>query len=501
MVVKELGGGHFDPMTSTPPTEYTYPQFTDFVRRFNQDQLLSAVAQLAASLPDDAAEVPYRQTPPWALAGLVKASVCHGNAHRSTPVRPDDLLTGCRMYNNLVAQELYEPGLNSGFNILARIAYEQFPYQESTFEELARPELFLTDYSGRKKLEVLSGESITELLGAPVRIAVSVALILYASAKINKGFFDPAWLDQPQFAELLEVIPRNRILAVIDSVFVGTIDEFKQLAAEAPPLAYLERYLFNPLTARPLLRLPDGRLLAPVMQAIGRKISPIELYYLGVKRWGDAFARDMGELLEDYVGRQLSSMPGVQILPEVTYKEGKNLVQSVDWILVFDDLVLLVEAKARRTAAATRAADVTAEDDYQRTLGKAFKQLNITYQALQRAVPEFDHIPKGLPILGLVATLDPWYMANSFARQFLPATDIPTMVASVREIEHLVGIGQRRSVSTILAEIMRPEDERRTWELSTALRAFDEPADRNPLLDEAWARLPFDELARRRVAS
>ena len=85
-------------------------------------------------------------------------------------------------------------------------------------------------------------------------------------------------------------------------------------------------------------------------------------------------------------------------------------------------------------------------------------------------MPAFDHIPKDLPMLGLVATLDPWYMANSMAREFLPATDIPTMVASVREVEHLVGIGQRRSVSGVLSEIMRPDDERRTWELGTACR-------------------------------
>jgi hypothetical protein len=169
----------------------------------------------------------------------------------------------------------------------------------------------------------------------------------------------------------------------------------------------------------------------------------------------------------------------------------------VDWIVVFDDLVLLVEAKARRTAAATRAAGDTAEDDYKQTLGKAFKQINRTRQAIVRAVPEFKHVPKDLPVLGLVATLDPWYMANSFAREFLPATEIPTMVASVREIEHLVGIGQRRRVSEILMEIMRPDDERRTWELGTALQAFDDRADRNPLLDEAWGRLPFDDLARR----
>jgi hypothetical protein len=107
-------------------------------------------------------------------------------------------------------------------------------------------------------------------------------------------------------------------------------------------------------------------------------------------------------------------------------------------------------------------------------------------------LPEFNQIPVGRPVLGLVAALDPWYMANSMARAFLPAPDIPTMVASAREVEQLVAIGQRLSASAVLSEIMRPGDERQTWELETALGAFEQPTDRNPLLDEAWGRLPFD---------
>jgi hypothetical protein len=480
-------------MGSRGPRVYTYGEFTDFARRFNQERLLTAVAERAVSLPDDASEKPYRATPPWALAGLVKASICCGNPYRSTPVRPADIAMGCSMYSNLVARELHEPGLNSGFHILMRIAYEQFPYQESVFEELSRPEAFFSDYSGRKPLEVISGERLEELLGAPVRTAVAVALILMASAQKNAGFFDPAWMSQPGFARVLDFISRNQILGVIDSVFAGSIEEFRQQAGEAPPLPYLERYLFNPLTARPLIRMGDGRLLAPVWQAIGRRLSPIELYYLGMKRWGQAFSRDMGELLEDYVGRQLATLPDAEVYPEICYAERKNVIDSVDWIVVFEDLVLLVEAKAKRTPAAARAAAVTAQGTYEETLGKAFRQINRTYQAIRAGVPAFSRIPADRPVAGLVATLDPWYMANSLARGFLPAPDIPTMAASVQGIEQLVAIGQRRPASAVLTEIMHLDDERQTWELDTALQAFADPADRNPLLDKAWARLPFNE--------
>jgi hypothetical protein len=155
--------------------------------------------------------------------------------------------------------------------------------------------------------------------------------------------------------------------------------------------------------------------------------------------------------------------------------------------------VLLVEAKATRRPAAARAAAVTAKNTYKETLGKAFRQINRTCQAIRDRVPAFSHIPADRPVAGLVATLDPWYMANSLAREFLPAPGIPTMAASVRGVEQVVAIGQRRRASAVLSEIMRPDDERQTWELDTALQAFAEPADRNPLLDQAWARLPFNE--------
>jgi len=94
-------------MSPRPPREYTYKEYSDYARRFNQDGLLTAVAQRAASLSDDASEMAHRATPPWALAGLARASICHGNAYRSTLVHPNDILIGCHMYNNLVTHELH----------------------------------------------------------------------------------------------------------------------------------------------------------------------------------------------------------------------------------------------------------------------------------------------------------------------------------------------------------------------------------------------------------
>jgi hypothetical protein len=46
------------PTSPRPSRQFTYKEFTDFARRFNQNGLLTAVAQRAASLPDDVGEMP-----------------------------------------------------------------------------------------------------------------------------------------------------------------------------------------------------------------------------------------------------------------------------------------------------------------------------------------------------------------------------------------------------------------------------------------------------------
>jgi hypothetical protein len=472
---------------------YSYREFCDYARRFNQVDLLTAIARTALALPDSVRDPRYRRTLPWALAALAKASICHGNAYRSTTVRPDTIARACQMYNNLAPEELDSEELKSALGILVRIAYEQFPYQEPLYGEIARAEAFFGCYSGRKRLEVLSDAALTQLLGAPLRQAVGVAFVLYASARVNNGFFDPAWMEQPQFTDVLATVPQGQIVSVINAVFANSFDDFKLQAAEAPPLPFLDRYMFNPLTARPFVRLGDGRLLAPVPQLIGRKLSPVELYYLGSKRWGNPFTNDMGHLFENYVGRQLQTLPDATVYPEIQYNQGKDALTGVDWIVVAKDAVLLVEAKATRVPAPARAGQATIKDTLKRTLGKAFDQINRTYQAIRSGVPEFSAIPTDRPFLGLVTTLDHWYFANSgLTRNLLPEPDIPTLVAWVGALEHLIAIGQRRTASTILAEILDDED-RRTWDLTTALAGYTETGDDNPVLRQAWKQYPFRE--------
>ena len=79
-----------------------------------------------------------------------------------------------------------------------------------------------------------------------------------------------------------------------------------------------------------------------------RKISSLGVWYTGVERWGESFAEDAGDLFQAYVGRLLQTIPDAAVYPEITYDpDGKK--RSVDWIVVWNNVVLLVEVKSTRS--------------------------------------------------------------------------------------------------------------------------------------------------------
>jgi hypothetical protein len=99
----------------------------------------------------------------------------------------------------------------------------------------------LRRYSGRKGLEALRVDP-GHLLGAPLIQAVGTAMILHAQAHAYSGYFDPAGLDRGDSSLIRSIVPRRDIVAVIESVFGNTIDQFvQQQAGEAPPPPFLDR--------------------------------------------------------------------------------------------------------------------------------------------------------------------------------------------------------------------------------------------------------------------
>lgn len=476
-------------MTAVPYARRSirFEEFRQIVRRHRPSDLLPTIARLATRLEGP----PYdfdliASMPPWGLATIARESILWGNEHRPQGVTDGDLREVLNGYSNLY-EPPRSPSDNSAHSLLTRVAYDQFPYQESLFEELSRSHVLLIDGTREVETEVLSAEAWSGILGMPLPLAVGTTFFLSVAAEKNEGWFDPRWLDQPNFAEILEVWPRDAILRRAEQLS-ASVPEFKAAYAAVPkPGRGFERYAFNPLITRPFVRWPDGRFLAPQPRLILRTVTPGALYYDGIAALGAAFGRDLGHLTEWYVGQQLHTLPGAAVFPEVAYDKSRR--RSIDWFLVLPSLVILLEVKSARFGLLDRAADPGFETRIGEVLQKAVTQLQRTSEAIDAGVPEFDHIPADRPRVGMVVTAEPYYLANTpMVRSLLPKADLPVLTASLRDLEHAVDLGASQIETQILAIVNDPE--RFTWQLGVALGGA-RPERHNPLLERAWDSYPW----------
>ena len=466
-----------------------FAQFRQVVRRHRPSVLLPALATLTLSSGDPFDGPRFVEAcPPWAVALAARESILWSNEHRgSEELDGDDLRLLFNSHNDLYEGD--HPAVTHGvLGLLTRVTYEQFPYGESIFEEITRSHAMMVDYPTGTPLEVLNDPGAwMRMLGMDLGMAVGVTFFLQVAANVNAGWYDANWLDQSNFHEVLQHWPRDAIERRVSDLS-STFAEFKHDYAKMPkPPDGLERYAYNPLTRRPFILMPDGRYLAPQPRLILRTISPGGLFQLGKDSLGPAFTRDLGELTEAYVGRQLRLLePKASVHPEVVY--GSENVRSIDWFLVLPSLVVMFEVKSARFGILERAGLLGFEKRSRDLITKANDQLQRTSDALDAGTPELAHVPTDRPRIGVVVTAEPHYLSNSeFMRRMVATAGFPTLVASVREIERLVTMPVNEVERQLVAIAADPE--RSTWSLGNALDG--DSKQRNPILEQAWAAYPL----------
>jgi hypothetical protein len=121
---------------------------------------------------------------------------------------------------------------------------------------------------------------------------------------------------------------------VLDAHFAITADQFraedKEVTARAGRDERLRRYTYNPLRGRPLLTGFGPGYLCPVPYLALAKATPWGVYFTGLSKYGDSFARDLGHLFEQYIGRQLRLLPGAG--PRARWpRSGGTAVQRRTW--------------------------------------------------------------------------------------------------------------------------------------------------------------------------
>ncbi|MFB7301332.1 hypothetical protein [Streptomyces rubiginosohelvolus] len=466
------------------------------IRRHRPSALIPLIA-LASATYSQGAWKNSRSTfkyVPWALADVARVSLACGNEFRKD-ASGQDLEKILEMYTQLDDHFVREAAdLDSLERYLLRTSGEQLTLQESPYQNLARTAAMITKTDGTREPRCLRPGWDEDLFGTSLSKYVGIAQLLWTSALKCGGRFDPAWLEAPGLAPVLDVIPAATFIAVAEAHFVTDVSAFKaeNTAARLTSDPLRRRFEFNPLRGRPFLRGYGPGYLAPVSDLIPGKGSPLGIYYTGMARHRSAFAQDLGDLFEAYVGRQLGLWPEAEVVSEITY--GRDNKRSVDWIVVTDELVLLVEVKSVRPTQHLRLATDKRVEEARRMLGRAYEQIDNTATLIARRQKEFMSIPADRPVQGLIVTMEPFHIANApFQRIRQPSAAVPVSVCSVGDLENLVTITDA-PISRLLIE-RASDPQRSTYGLSEAFAGH--ARTRNAVLDEGWNSYPWRGSANR----
>ncbi|GGN45255.1 hypothetical protein [Streptomyces fuscichromogenes] len=485
-------------MSPLRPYPMSDREYVQRVRRHPPSSLLPLIAATSGNLPTPREMRGHSKASthgPWALADVAWVSLTRGNEHRGKPATEADLDEILDYYFALGEPMRREPAGQRLEGFLLRLAGQQLVWQEPEFYEISRSIALLKQTTPTKALKVVEPGWDSKLLGCSLTDYVGVAQLLFAAATQMNGRFDPAWLEGDLDAFDGLTTP-GALAAIIDRHFATNAQTLKDEEAVAAAQARaagtpaldpaLRRFSYNPLRGRPVVTGYGPGYLIPVPAAAIAKASPLGLYFTGLEGLGQYFADDLGELFEQYVGRQLRLLPDATVHSEVVYTEQRNVKKSVDWIVVFDDLVLLVEVKSVRPTMQMRLGPKDFATELTTKLAKAVSQIDKTAAHITARTTEFAHIPADRPVLGMAVTMEPYHMINeSMFRSVLPAGTVPTTIASIGEVEDAVTVTDT-SLSTILITSAQAPG---GWSLRAALG--DRTPAENPILAQAWEATPL----------
>lgn len=253
---------------------YDYADFRQACRAFKPSELLPALA--ATSLSSGLPPYPKSQAsrvPPWALAAAARESLLYGNEFRSKA--PDDREIR-RLFRGYMHADLPpEKGDKDWFlRFVTQATYEQFGIQESVFEEVSRPHVWIVDGLDEVETEVLTPSTLSQVLGGlTLRELIGATFLLQVGANENGGRYDPEWLDQEDFKRVLELYPRARVEQVAARL-TTTVEGFRaDFAAHSTGDPALAKYDYNPLVATPFVDFGFGVPVAPEPGFILRTVS------------------------------------------------------------------------------------------------------------------------------------------------------------------------------------------------------------------------------------
>ncbi|WP_136709738.1 hypothetical protein [Agromyces sp. H66] len=422
--------------------------------------------------------------PPWAVASMVRECIVSSNEFRRGELTERAL---ARLFN--LFSEAFDPLGDNVQSILTPIVYEQFPYQQSHYEEILRSIALLEDdYVGARTWPW------SDVLGASIADMVTASFIIHTVTMRSEGEYRTR--SDLGFPEVVEILGLTEALNAVVHGLTRTIPELKAAALSVPlSSSSHRRFAYNPLLRTPLVATNEG-VFAPVPELIYDSVAPAVLYHRGRDAWGGAFTRDLGLRVEQYVGRQLRlGVPHYELIPEIRYDNGQL---SADWFMMSDDTLVIVECKAARASLDARLGQEALDAQFERDILKAKRQIERSADLVTSGHQSFAPLAGGRQVIGLIITAEPFYLL-SLSHSNLLASGTPTLLGSLRDLEHLMTLDGPEAMEQLRAIASDPE--KRTWPLGNALDTPPNSVAHNPILESVWDRLPLARPVAQRIAS
>lgn len=480
-----------------PETEYF-----ERVLRHDPNSLTQLIAATSASLPPVRALAAQgrSQYGPWALLDAAWVSLARGRDGRPSATSAD-LRQILDLFLALDDPVRLEPeGMERWEGYLQRVIHHQGPWQEDDYSQLSRSIALLaqTPYpdDSEDPLEVILPGWDHDRLGCSLADYLGIVNLVWSCATSHpnpshRGRFAVDWYPNADYDQFDGLRSPAQIKVVLNRHFSTTKNKLRaSFPANHDPL--LRRYRHNPLRSTPLVRGVTGGYLVPVPAAVLGKATPLGLYYTGGDNqspWGQSFTTDVGRLFERYVGRQLALLPDADVQPETLVKISKKVSKkTVDFFVVFPDLVLLIEVKSTRPSESLRLGGPDFTTLLPKTpIGKGFEQINRSAGFLHSGEhPELADIPNDRRMIGMVVTAEPFHQINTPAHRVdLPETRIPVMVTAIAELEQAVTI-----TGTSLAKLLCAAVDTGAADLRQLFPQY-EFLDHNAVLEQGWSAIPL----------
>jgi hypothetical protein len=459
----------------------SYADFRQACRAYRPSELLPFLAQYSARLHgiEPLETQKLRHVAPWDVAVVARENLLWGNEHRSRPVDGGVIP---KLFNLL--RDLTHYGPNPTLSeIVVPILNDQSLLQGNPYSDTSRTIAILgTGWDDFPEYDWTPAFGLT----LPQMVRATHLLSVFASRGEGRLDLDAFW--SPLLDE--QLAPRAELDLAL-KFLTRTPEQHKAHAREAGVFNLAAgQYDYNPLRTAPFVDFgPSIGIIAPEPRLVAHAVSITNLYFVGPKYFGEkAFHKELGERVESYVGRQLSLIEGADVFGELPINRKNDM--SMDWFLVLPEVIVLVECKSARLSAKALAGNVDQiRAAVERYITKGREQIDRTAAAIRSGERRLSRVPNdGRPILGIIVTAESMPMANSGMPEYGKQGDIPTMVATVAEIEALVTM-PLVEMGPRLIKLFADQD-RRTWGFAAALGEGMDPRA-NPILKTAGARADY----------